>query len=230
MAFISSETCARSISHTGSLAGSGQRVPGRVRASGGAVVGRGVRGADGGRRVFAKAPQPKARGVAVLAASGGAAIMAADKAETLRHLTLPQPGEAVRRILEANIPDFGSARNPCDVTGQVVNNPLSMPACSDAFAVRRLRTARWSCRRPWRSRCTRRVWNHWRASITSATARSPAAYLISNWLAGSRALWEPAAERNAHVALFRSMDRCLRTIGGVAPSRGLDAAGQASAK
>ncbi|HEY2464839.1 MAG TPA: hypothetical protein VGI32_12340 [Steroidobacteraceae bacterium] len=37
------------------------------------------------------------------------------------------------RILEANIPDFGSARNPCDVSGQVVNNPLSMPACSDAL-------------------------------------------------------------------------------------------------
>jgi len=58
--------------------------------------------------------------------------MAADKAERYG-ISLPQPSEEVRRILEANIPDFGSARNPCDVTGQVVNNPLSMPACSDAL-------------------------------------------------------------------------------------------------
>ncbi|MFI5019047.1 MAG: SPOR domain-containing protein, partial [Dongiales bacterium] len=43
---------------------------------------------------FAKAPPPKARGVAVVAASGGAAIMAADRAEQYG-VPLPQPSPKV---------------------------------------------------------------------------------------------------------------------------------------
>ena len=70
--------------------------------------------------------------VTVCRQEGGAAIMAADKAE-LHGVPMPQPSDAVRTILEANVPDFGSARNPCDVTGQVLYNPESMPNCSDAL-------------------------------------------------------------------------------------------------
>src|SRR5580698_165648 len=119
------------ISHTGSLAGSDSAYRAAFE-RGGAIVIEEFEGLMEAAQFFAKAPPPKARGIAVLAASGGAAIMAADKAEA-HGISLPQPGPEVRRILEANIPDFGSARNPCDVTGQVVNNPLSMPACSDAL-------------------------------------------------------------------------------------------------
>ena len=81
---------------------------------------------------FAKAPPPRSRGVAVAATSGGASIMAADKAE-IHGVALPQPSDRVRAVLEAHIPDFGSARNPCDVTAQVVNNPASLWACGDAL-------------------------------------------------------------------------------------------------
>ncbi len=149
---------------------------------------------------------PKARGIAVLAASGGAAIMAADKAE-LYGLALPQPSDAVRRVLEANIPDFGSARNPCDVTGQVVNNPQSMPACSDAL----LSDAAYGALVVPQTL----VFETYKTRLASLASQSQhhgkitCSVLISNWLQGPGTL---EAEMDAHVALFRSMDRCFRTL------------------
>lgn len=81
---------------------------------------------------FAKAGRPRARGVAVVASSGGAAIVAADEAERFG-IAMPQPAVQTRRSLEQHIPDFGSARNPCDVTAQVANHPQSMRACGEAL-------------------------------------------------------------------------------------------------
>jgi acetate---CoA ligase (ADP-forming) len=193
------------ISHTGSLAGSDSAYRAAFE-RGGAVVVEEFEGLMEAAQFFAKAPRPKARGIAVLAASGGAAIMAADKAEA-HGVSLPQPGAAVRHILEANIPDFGSARNPCDVTGQVVNNPLSMPACSDALlsdaAYGALVVPQTLAFEMYKSRLE---------SLGTQSAhhgKIACSVLISNWLQGPGTL---EAERNTHVALFRSMDRCLRTI------------------
>lgn len=81
---------------------------------------------------FAKAPRATARGVAVLTPSGGAGILAADQAE-FHGVPLPQPGPALKAVLESHIPEFGAARNPCDVTAQILNNPLGFPACAEAF-------------------------------------------------------------------------------------------------
>jgi len=141
-----------------------------------------------------------------LAAPGGAAIMAADKAEA-HGLPLPEPSDAVLRILEANIPDFGSARNPCDVTGQVLNNPLSMPACSDAL----LSDAAYGVLVVPQTL----AFEMYKTRLESLAAQSErhgkitCSVLISNWLQGPGT---PEAERNPRVALFRSMDRCFRTI------------------
>ena len=161
------------ISHTGSLAGSDSAYRALFE-RGGAVVVDEFEGLMEAAQFFSKAPAPKARGIAVLAASGGAAIMAADKAEQFG-IPMPQPSEAVRRILEANIPDFGSARNPCDVTGQVVNNPLSIAGVQRVHYCRMPPMARWSCRKRFRSKCTRRGWPRSQAN-PSITARSLAAY------------------------------------------------------
>ena len=68
----------------------------------------------------------------MVAASGGAAIMAADRAEQF-DVPLTQPSDAVRDVLLAHIPEFGSARNPCDVTAQILANPESLNACADAL-------------------------------------------------------------------------------------------------
>ena len=193
------------ISHTGSLAGSDSAYRAAFE-RGGAIVVDEFEGLMEAAQFFAKAPAPKARGIAVLAASGGAAIMAADKAEAYG-ISLPQPGDAVRSVLEGNIPDFGSARNPCDVTGQVVNNPLSMPACSDAL----LSDAAYGALVVPQTL----AFEMYKARLESLGMQSEhygkitCSVLISNWLQGP-GTWE--AERNSHVALFRSMDRCFRTI------------------
>ncbi len=193
------------ISHTGSLAGSDSAYRAAFE-RGGAIVVEEFEGLMEAAAFFAKAPAPKARGIAVLAASGGAAIMAADKAE-LYGLALPQPSAAVQRVLEANIPDFGSARNPCDVTGQVVNNPQSMPACSDAL----LSDAAYGALVVPQTL----VFETYKTRLTSLASQSQhhgkitCSVLISNWLQGPGTL---EAEMDGHVALFRSMDRCFRTL------------------
>jgi acetate---CoA ligase (ADP-forming) len=193
------------MSHTGSLAGSDSAYRAAF-ARGGAIVVEDFEGLMEAAVFFAKAPQPQARGVAVLAASGGAAIMAADKAERYG-ICLPQPCDDVRRTLEANIPDFGSARNPCDVTGQVLNNPLSMPACSDALlsdaAYGALIVPQTLAFEMYKSRLESL------AGQSQRHGKITCSVLISNWLQGPGTL---EAERNTHVALFRSMDRCLRTL------------------
>jgi acetate---CoA ligase (ADP-forming) len=196
---------AAAISHTGSLAGS-DRAYRAAFERGGAIVIEEFEGLMEAAAFFAKAPPPKARGVAVIATSGGAAIMAADKAE-LHGVSLPQPCEAVRRVLEANIPDFGSARNPCDVTGQVVNNPQSMWACGEALlsdpaygALIVPQTLAYDSHKP-RVSAFR--------ELSKQYGKITCNVLISGWLQGPGAL---DAEIDAHVALFRSMDRCFRSL------------------
>jgi acetate---CoA ligase (ADP-forming) len=193
------------ISHTGSLAGSDSAYRAAFE-RGGAIVIEEFEGLMEAAQFFAKAPAPKARGIAVLAASGGAAIMAADKAE-IYGIALPQPCGAVKQVLEANIPDFGSARNPCDVTGQVVNNPLSMPACSDALLSDEAYGALVVPQTL--------AFEMYKARLQSLSLQSErhgkiaCSVLISNWLQGPGTL---EAESDSKVALFRSMDRCFRTI------------------
>jgi acyl-CoA synthetase (NDP forming) len=173
---------------------------------GGAIVIEEFEGLMEAAAFFAKAQPPRARGVAVLATSGGAAIMAADKAE-LHGISLPQPGEAVRSVLESNIPDFGSARNPCDVTGQVINNPQSMWACAEALlsdpvygALVVPQTLAYDSHRP-RVSAFR--------ELSKQYGKITCNVLMSGWLQGPGAL---EAEIDPHVALFRSMDRCFRTL------------------
>jgi acyl-CoA synthetase (NDP forming) len=196
---------AAAISHTGSLAGSDSAYRAAFERCG-AIVIEEFEGLMEAAAFFAKAPPPAARGVAVIATSGGAAIMAADKAE-LHRVALPQPSEDVRRVLEANIPDFGAARNPCDVTGQVVNHPQSMWTCGEALlsdpaygAIIMPQTLAHESHKP-RVAAFGRLSNQY-GKITCNV-------LLSGWLQGP-GTWE--AEVDAHVAQFRSMDRCFRTL------------------
>ena len=119
------------MSHTGSLAGS-QAAYRAAFEKAGAILVNDYTALLETASFFAKAPAPKARGIAVVATSGGAAIMCADQAEIFG-VPLPQPRPAVKEILEQHIPDFGSSRNPCDVTAQVIANPASLQACGDAL-------------------------------------------------------------------------------------------------
>jgi acyl-CoA synthetase (NDP forming) len=156
---------------------------------------------------FAKAPPPAARGIAVAATSGGAAIMCADKAE-LYGVPLPQPSARVQQVLASLIPEFGSSHNPCDVTGQVVNNPHSLWQCAQALLSDPAYGALIAPQ-------TVVSEMNWQARIDALQLVSKQCgkitcnVLLSNWLQGP-GLFE--SERHTHVAVFRSMDRCFRTL------------------
>jgi acyl-CoA synthetase (NDP forming) len=119
------------MSHTGSLAGSHASYRAMFKRAG-AVVVEDFEALMETAAFFAKAPAPKAAGAAVVAASGGAAIMAADRAEQ-HGVPMPQPAPEVKAILEARIPEFGSSRNPCDVTAQILSDPESLGICANAL-------------------------------------------------------------------------------------------------
>src|SRR5580692_4217554 len=119
------------MSHTGSLAGADAAYRAAFERCGIIAV-------DNLEQVYetasflAKAGKPKAAGVAILTASGGAGVILADKAEKY-DVALPQPGADAVTVLKATIPEFGAARNPCDVTAQVINSPDSFNICGKAL-------------------------------------------------------------------------------------------------
>ncbi len=115
------EGAAAAMSHTGSLAGSHASYR-AVFQRAGAVMVDDFEALMETAAFFAKAPPPKGRGAAVVAASGGAAIMATDRAEQ-HGVAMPQPSSDVKAVLYSRVPEFGSTRNPCDVTAQVLADP-----------------------------------------------------------------------------------------------------------
>jgi acyl-CoA synthetase (NDP forming) len=124
-------SAAAALSHTGTLAGSDAAYRAAFE-RGRFIVVDDLEALFETAQFFAKAGRPKAPGVAVMATSGGAAVITADMAETFG-VPMPQPGEAAQRILAAAIPDYGSTRNPCDVTAQVINDQQSLIACCTAL-------------------------------------------------------------------------------------------------
>jgi acyl-CoA synthetase (NDP forming) len=193
------------VSHTGSLAGSNVAYRAAFERAG-AILVDDFEALMEAAAFFAKAPKPRARGVAVVATSGGAAIMAADKAED-HGVPMPQPSDAATEVLTRHIPDFGSARNPCDVTAQVVNNPESLWACGEALlsdeqygAIVMPQPVAFDFHTP-RIEALGKL-SHAHGKITCNV-------MVSQWLQGPGAL---EAEMNPHVAQFRSMDRCFAAL------------------
>ncbi|RDK05224.1 acetate--CoA ligase family protein [Cupriavidus lacunae] len=121
---------AAAMSHTGSMAGSDRAYSTALREAGVVQVDT-IEQLVPTTVFFAKAPRPVATGVAIVSGSGGAGIVAADEAERF-DVPLPQPCDATRAVLESHIPDFGAARNPCDLTAQAANNFDAFIQCGDA--------------------------------------------------------------------------------------------------
>ena len=158
-------------------------------------------------RFFAAAGRPLARGVAVISGSGGAGVMAADKAA--KHgVPMPQPLETTGAALRGLVPEFGAARNPCDPTGQVLNNPDSFGQCCRALladpqygalvvpgTVAVVETAKD------------------RVPAMTALTREQAKPVVLVWL--SEWLQGPGSgdyEKEERIPLFRSMERCFGAI------------------
>lgn len=155
---------------------------------------------------FAKAGLPKSTGVAALSTSGGATIMVADKAE-LHGVPLPQPTPEVEALLRSHIPEFGSSRNPCDVTAQILTNPKSLPECAIAMLTSDIYgalviphpfayapgTARLLALEP----------------VARESGKPICCVWLSQWLDGPGA---SEVERSPFLSLFRSIGRCLAAL------------------
>ena len=154
---------------------------------------------------FAKADPAGIEGVIVLTSSGGASVMAADKAE-LHAISLPQPAEDLRAALQEKLPDFGTARNPCDVTGGLANDHEGYFACVDLLladpAYGTLVTAH-----PYSVHTANRV----RAfgELAAKYDKRVCNVWITEYLAGPGLI---DAERDPKLMVFHSMDRCFASM------------------
>lgn len=155
---------------------------------------------------FAKAGLPRSTGVAAISTSGGAAIMVADKAE-LHQVPLPQPDPEVAALLRSKIPEFGSARNPCDVTAQILSNPKSLPECAQALLSSSTYGALVIPHPYAYTPGTQRLLAL--ESVAQQTGKPVCCVWLSQWLDGPGAL---EVESSSHLTLFRSIDRCMATL------------------
>ncbi len=197
---------AAAVSHTGSLAGSAAAWSAAFKRAGMIEV-EDFDALLETAGFFAKAGKPSASGVAIVTASGGAGIMAADHAEAL-NLDMPQPREEAAKVLRAAIPDFGAARNPCDLTAQAASNPASFGECVLAMAAD---PAYGVIVYP-------QVYSHFqttpgRIAEVGELSRKAGKPIVVAWipeqLEGPGAA---AADGSTHVPLFRSMRRLMQAI------------------
>jgi acyl-CoA synthetase (NDP forming) len=153
---------------------------------------------------FAKARPPKrGRGIGIMATSGGAGVICADKAEQ-HGLALPPLAPQTRATLEEVVPDFGSVNNPADTTAEVLKSASTFVHCLDAFANDPSYSAV----------VVPLVFAHpyatgSRAPMLCEVAERSEAAIVAVWMnewlegPGSRVL-----DADPHVMLFRSPDRC----------------------
>lgn len=193
------------MSHTGSLAGSDSAYRAVLRAAGVVLV-NSLEALLETASFFSKAPAPQGQGVAIVSASGGTGIMCTDKAEE-HELPLPQPDRQTLSILEQHIPSYGSARNPCDLTAQVLGNPTSLAACCEAFAEADaygvlVTSQSWAA-----PALASRVQVYEEAAKNSG--KPVCTVWVSQWHEGPGAI---EFEQSRYLALFHSMDNCFGAI------------------
>ncbi len=85
--------------------------------------------------VFGPGKLPGGRGIGIITSSGGAGILMADRCEE-KGLVVPELGPETQDLIRKYIPPFGSARNPVDLTAQVVNEASQFRICLDAMLER----------------------------------------------------------------------------------------------
>lgn len=203
-----SETSAKAaMSHTGTLAGSADAYRAALTQSG-AVLVEDFEALVEVANFFTRNPTaPTADGVGIMATSGGAGVICADKAEA-NDLNLPALDTGTVAVLETAVPAFGSRANPADLTAEVLKDDSTFTKCLMAF-----------CNDPsfgavvvpltFVHELTTGYRAHYMADVASRTETALAAVWMSEWLEGpgSRDL-----ESDVSVAMFRSPHRCMWTI------------------
>jgi acetate---CoA ligase (ADP-forming) len=193
------------LSHTGSLAGSEQAYAAGFARAGVVQVDK-LEALVETAAFLAKAGRPKAAGAVVIATSGGATIIAADKAE-LHGVPLPQPGSDAAAVLAREVPEYGSTRNPCDVTAQVIASSDTLAACAGALLADPAYGVMVTSHAYAYESATSRLPVFSRAA--AETGKIVCNVWAPEWLGGPGSV---ETESDPHLALFHSMDRCFATI------------------
>lgn len=157
---------------------------------------------------FAKTGAPSAQeGVGVLATSGGAAVICADKAEAYG-VPLPPLSPATAEELSKVVPEFGSVANPADLTAEVLKTSETFGHCLSSF----ISDPGYS------ALVVPMVFANAASSVARApvlcdaartTDRPICAIWMNEWLQG------PGSEifdSDPKVPFFRSADRCFATL------------------
>jgi len=200
-----SEGARAALSHTGSLAGSDAAYRAAFARAGVVQVDK-LEALVEAAAFLAKAPRPTTPGVAFVGTSGGAAIMAADKAE-LHGVPLPQPSPEAASVLAQRVPEYGSTRNPCDVTAQVLTDPGGLAACAGALLSDPVYGALVTSHAYAYSSATSRLPVFSKAA--AASGKIACNVWAPEWLGGPGAF---ETESDPHLALFHSMDRCFAAL------------------
>lgn len=157
---------------------------------------------------FARNDAPKnGRRVGIMATSGGAGVISADKAEQ-HGLELPPLSPATQASLGTVVPDFGSVANPADLTAEVLKTASSFSHCLNAFMDDPAFSAI----------IVPLVFAHEaatgaRAPVICEVAKQKkaavAAIWMNEWLEGPGSA---VLDADSNVTLFRSADRCCAAI------------------
>lgn len=195
------------LSHTGTMVGSSAAYQAAFREAGCVSVDN-LESVLERANFFAKSSAPSGGyGVGVLATSGGASVICADKAEEYG-VPLPALAPATAAALDTVVPDFGSVANPSDLTAEVLKTAETFGFCLDAFVADPGYSAL----------VIPMVFAHASASGARAvrlsqtaqrTDRPIAVVWMNEWLEG------PGSEvfdRDPLVSTFRSTDRCFATL------------------
>ncbi len=156
---------------------------------------------------FTRAGKPTAKGIGVMSASGGAAVMAADKADELG-VSLPPLAPQTAAAMREKMPDFGSSANPCDITAASLHDPTMYGHCITAFAndpsFAAVVVPMFSVFAP--STVERAKYL---CEVAAGLDKPICIVWLNEWLQG------PGSEVYEHtqaLTMFRSMKRCLATL------------------
>lgn len=200
---------AAAISHTGAMAGAHDLYVAALEAEGAIFVTDHEALLDVAS-FLAKAGPPRGGEVAILTASGGWGIILADEAEAAG-VSLPPLPAAAKTAIEAIIPAFGSAANPCDVTAQILSNRKSLALCANALLDGETYDLLiWP--QPYVTGVGEREYADMVTAMGDiAEAQGKLACMVwsTQWLETPAA---EAGERHSHVAVFRSARCCFQAV------------------
>lgn len=195
------------LSHTGSLVGSAAAYRAALEGAG-AIQTDDLEAVLELANFFARNDAPKnGRRVGIMATSGGAGVISADKAEQ-HGLELPALSPATQEALGTVVPDFGSIANPADLTAEVLKTSTTFSHCLNAF----MDDPGFS------AVIVPLVFAHEAATgarapvicdVAKQKKAAVAAIWMNEWLEGPGSA---VLDADSNVTLFRSADRCCAAI------------------